>query len=123
MKKVKITEEQFYRYMIKEETTELPDSSDIDTDLVQVQENQSKLPVAPSEELMEDNEFEALMENVEKTQGGIQIRNLIKESTFIKGEYKSPYGQWHTSVWNVDGTPINSTSEYNKYIFTIDLDK
>lgn len=62
-----------------------------------------------------------ILDTVEKTKGGYDVRNLIKEGDTIKGEYKSVYGKWYLNEWKADGKPLESVNKYDEILFTLDI--
>jgi len=62
---------------------------------------------------------ESLLESVEKTKGGHDVRNLILEGDVIKGEYKSVYNKWHLTEWDASGVPLISSNKYEEIIHSL----
>jgi len=89
---------------------------------IKITEEQYQKLMEMEEVPCEDNK-EELLESVEKTNGNFEVRNLIKEGEFIKGEVKSSYGVWSLMEWNVDGSPIGIDNKYTQLIYTLSLDE
>ena len=68
---------------------------------------------------IEMNINEEKINEVEQTKGGYAVRRLIVEGEKIKGEYKTNYGVWDKSEWNLDGTPVKSINKYDSIVNTL----
>ena len=63
----------------------------------------------------------ALLENMDRTNGGYAVRKLIKEGDEIKGEYRNWLGQWHTTTWNADGNIQECKNAWEEAIYKLNL--
>lgn len=64
-----------------------------------------------------------ILESIDKTVAGYEVRGLIKEGNEIKGEFKSYYGQWHSTSWTETGTPINAKNKFEEKIFQLPINQ
>jgi len=65
----------------------------------------------------------ALLENVERTVGGYEVRKLIKEGDEITGEYRNWLGQWHTTTWNAEGKIDSPKNAFEAAIYKLPLNE
>lgn len=144
MKKVKITEAQFIKLVLENEIKETI-VDDVKNNIVEdihtaetgintlegggsgdsIVEKELDPKEVIEEKIMNSSECKGddLFESIDTTKGGLNVRNLLFENEIIKGEYKSPYGQWHKIEWDVNGTALNIGNKYNEFVHSIKLDE
>lgn len=101
MKKIQITEEQYNTLMSHQE-----DINEIIND-----------------ETSSDNcKATPIYENIERTVGNLEVRDLIKEGDEITGEVKSGYGIWSKMSWTTEGDVKNfGDNVFKKLTYKIQL--
>lgn len=99
-----VYDENGYEYPFNSE--EAPDQdTEIDSQLNNTEINNNQM-----------NINENTINEVEQTKGGLAVRRLIIENDKVRGEFKSTYGKWDKSEWNLDGTPISSINKYDEIV-------
>lgn len=128
MEKIRITEEQYRKLIALNESEEVEDEPNEDN---KDGENENGKPdidntKSKDSEGEDDDEKEAekennVCENITRTFGDLDVRNLIKEGNEIHGEVKSSYGVWKNMKWNEKGEAQGFDNVFKRLSYKLEM--
>lgn len=102
MEKIRITEEQYKKLIALNESEEV----------------ENDVPNKNGEEVENENN---ICENIIRTFGDLDVRNLIKEGNEIHGEVKSSYGVWKNMKWNEKGEAQGFDNVFKRLSYKLEM--